>query len=130
MDAEMPNNLLQRMHDLYSAEHPLSSLAESVFVRPGMFTMNGTWEEAGAFLEGFYSGMISHNREAYAQTEAQQWFDFCAWATPQVDGEATGGCRSLFRALRRKHAQDIAAFYEILLLYRAFCELNPIPERE
>lgn len=124
MTEETADHIRQQMHALYSAEQPLGSLAESVFVRPGMYTINGTLEEAGAFLEGFYSGMLAHNREAYAKTQAQRWFDFCAWATPQVDPAATGGWFYLFRALRRKHHQDTAAFFDVLLLYRAFIQQN------
>ena len=111
-----------KMRDLFSSERPVSSLLEAVLVRPWMYTIGGTLEEVGAFLEGFYSGMAAHNRNPGAQAEAQRWFDFCIWAAAHIEGAAPGGWYHLFKALRQAYPEDAMAFARLAALYIAFRE--------
>ena len=109
-----------KAQDLYIAEQPVMSLVEGVCVRPGMYTLNGTLEEAAAFLEGFYSGMASHNLSEGAVQEVTWWSEFCKWACEQL-GNSQSGWYGVFRSLRSKYSDDSDAFgrlAELCLRYR------------
>jgi hypothetical protein len=106
--------------DLYSSENPVREFAEAVFVRPSMYTIGGTLEEVAAFLEGFYSGMIAHNRDRAAFNEAARWRDFCAWAAEQIGGAERPSWVHMFQALRRAYPDDTAGFLRLAELYIAF----------
>jgi hypothetical protein len=108
------------LHDPYSPEQPSRSLIEAVCVRPRMYTIGGTLEEAGAFLQGFYSGMAAHNQNPAALKEAGRWSDFCTWAAERVEGATPGGWYQLFQALRRAYPEDVGAFVQLRTLYHEF----------
>lgn len=101
--------------DFYTPEQPVMSLVEAVCVRPSMYTLNGTWEEAAAFLYGFHSGMAAHNRSKGAMRQVGWWNNFCDWACEQV-GSEQGGWYVLCQALRHIHSDNAAAFAHLAAL--------------
>lgn len=103
-----------------SSDNQVRSFVEAVCLRPLMYTIGGTIEEIGAFLEGFYSGMASHNRDASATSEAQLWYDFCEWATKTLEATESGNWYILFKGLRRAHDNDSEALVKLASLYAAF----------
>jgi hypothetical protein len=110
MDEDSTRQVPRYAGDVYSPEQPVREFAEAVFVRPNMYTIGGTLEEVGAFLEGFYSGMAAHSRDPVALGQARRWSDFCAWAAERIDGAELPGWFHVFRALRRAYPDDTAAF--------------------
>src|SRR5689334_18366510 len=80
-------NMSEQEHDepdFYPTEsRGVVGLVDSVFLRPAMYVVNGTLEEAFCFLEGFYCGMISHNPRTGVWEEAKhKWFGFLEWVGP------------------------------------------------
>lgn len=57
------------------------NLPEAVFLRPGMYTLSGTYEEVIAFLEGYYSGMAKGNPYAIPVSE---WASFRTWLSKKL----------------------------------------------
>lgn len=103
-------------------QKPVGSFLEAVLVRPLMYTINGTLEEVGAFLEGFYSGMAAHNKNKSAQEEAQFWFDFCEWASTKISDSEVNNWHSLFKGLRQQVGDESDAFRNLLIFYKEFRE--------
>jgi hypothetical protein len=62
------------------------SFPEAVFLRPSMYTMGGTFEEAIAFLEGYYSGVAKAN--PYAAPIAE-WASFRRWLSEKLSCPAS-----------------------------------------
>ena len=80
-----------------------ASFAQAVLLRPQMYTLDGTFSQALAFLEGYYSGMAKGNPYAAPVCE---WESFRVWLAEQlcvVPEEA-------FAAFRRRNGdgQDAA----------------------
>lgn len=96
---------------------------DAVIVRPSMYTINGTLEEVGAFLQGFHTALGAHNTRHEAQAEASHWFDFCRWACQTVTGKQ-GEWYQLFKALRQKHPDYEYAFGQLALLHITFQGIN------
>jgi hypothetical protein len=95
-----------------------------------MYTIHGTLEEVGAFLQGFYSGMGAHTKSSPAQREAQHWFAFCTWAVDQLQAGEKGSWHRLFVLLRVQFGTDAEALDKVFDLYIKFYrqtqeELNP-----
>ena len=106
--------------DLYPADGPSVTFTESVFVRPAMYTINGTLEETGAFLQGFYNG-LGKNSHPNAIREAKTWFNFCRWACQQMDiGAERYGWHLLFSEIRRTSKDDSDGFVKLAELYIQF----------
>lgn len=100
--------------DLYTQNETVSSLIEAVCVRPAMYTMDGTWEESIAFIQGFLSGMAAHNVSEGALKQVAQWNHFCQWACAKFD--TSGDWYALGRAIRLVHSEDNSAFAQLAAL--------------
>ena|SRR5437868_274954 len=68
------------------------TLTEAVLLRPAMYTMNGTYAEVIAFLEGYYSGMAHGNPNAQP---AVDWSDFEAWLADRLEVDSTEAFRRI-----------------------------------
>jgi len=75
------------------------TLTEAVLLRPAMYTMNGTFAEVIAFLEGYYSGMAQVNPNAQLVVE---WSDFEQWLADRLNVEST----EPFRRIEQTHDED------------------------
>lgn len=102
---------------MYSSGRQARSLIEAVCLRPQMYTIGGTLEEVGAFLEGFYSGLTAHNRDKDAVEVAQEWFTFCKWANNHFNESSEETWYTLFVNLREKYSHDSDALNKLLLLF-------------
>ncbi|MEM7375637.1 MAG: hypothetical protein AAF587_44000 [Bacteroidota bacterium] len=62
-------------------KQPVTNLIEAAFVRPKMYTVNGTYGEVVAFLKGYYSGI------AKIQPEMREtiWITFCTWLSKKMN---------------------------------------------
>lgn len=58
------------------------SFLKAVFLRPKMYTLNGTYEEVIAFLVGFYSGMAKGNPNA---PPIDTWITFQDWLSERLN---------------------------------------------
>ncbi|MES2463767.1 MAG: hypothetical protein V4671_24625 [Armatimonadota bacterium] len=106
---------------LYSGNDPIGSFVEAVCVRPVMYTMDGTWAEVGAFLEGFYSGMGGHSSTKAGREGVERWMDFCHWALLRLTGRGHSEPYQLFQTLREKYPEEAVAFVrlaELCIEYR------------
>ncbi len=119
------------IQDLYAPDEPLGSLPESMCARPKMYTTNGTLEEAGAFLDGFYSGMGSHNRSEGAQREVMAWAGFLRWASEQL-GIRWGDWCAICHHLRLTFVNDDDGFEKLatLLVHYRREDITPPPLRK
>ncbi|NJO82381.1 MAG: hypothetical protein HC828_05885 [Blastochloris sp.] len=113
-------------HSNESIDQRSANFVEAVLLRPRMYTLEGTLEEVGAFLEGFYTGMAAHNRSEAAQRESQYWFDFCAWAAKEVGVPEGGNWYTLFQNLKQHYAAQSDAFINLIALYSRFRKENLI----
>jgi hypothetical protein len=97
------------------------SFFEAVCHRPGMYTATGTLEEVFCFLNGFYSGMLAHrtNQRAFARAY-QEWHEFLEFANTAISGDSIGDWRVLYSSLRQTHAEDAAAFTQLLTSYQDY----------
>ena len=100
----------------------LADFTESVFYRPGMYTINGTLEEVGAFLEGYYSGAAKCFQSAGAQQEVNRWVEFCRWLGEKIGGVQAPSWHNVFKALRVLHPNDAEAFEKLRTWYPEFLE--------
>jgi hypothetical protein len=60
------------------------TFAEAVLLRPKMYTLDGSYGEVIAFLEGFFSGMAKHS--GGIPPPAKRWFAFRDWFAKQLVG--------------------------------------------
>jgi hypothetical protein len=89
-----------------------------VFIRPGAYTVNGTFEEACAFLEGYYwQHQIGHHLKGYERTMTE-WNGFKDWLVQEA-GCARANLWNKFRAL---HATEQQAIDTMLTAANAYCE--------
>jgi L-fucose isomerase-like protein len=88
-------------------------LTEAVLLRPAMYTMNGTFAEVVAFLEGYFSGMAHGNPNASPVVE---WSDFEQWLVDRmkVDGA------ELFRKIEQAHSEDCERLRALADLFARF----------
>jgi hypothetical protein len=94
---------------------PEVSFIEAVCRRPRMYTATGTLEEVFCFLNGFYSGMITHTGDQRAIAQAERdWFAFLEFANPANPISPNRDWLTLYRSLHQAHVEDAAAFAQIL----------------
>ena len=58
----------------------MTNLIESVFVRPKMYSLTGSYGEVIAFLTGYYSGVAKGQPELKETT----WTSFCIWLSKHL----------------------------------------------
>lgn len=91
------------------------TFSEAVLLRPEMYTQGGTFAEAIAFLEGYYSGMAKSNPYAAPVVE---WEAFQRWLSEQlsVDSSEVFGrfveCYGQDQAARKKLVDMLSNFYQ------------------
>jgi len=100
----------------------VADFTESVFYRPGMYTINGTLEEVAAFLEGYYSAAAKCIHSEGAQKEVNRWCDFTRWLAEKVEGAESPSWSNVFRALRRNYSEDAAVFDKLREWYPEYLE--------
>ena len=94
---------------------PEVAFVEAVCRRPRMYTATGTLEEVLCFLNGFYSGMITHTDEQRAITRAERdWYAFLEFVNPANPVSPNRDWLPLYQSLRQAYAEDAAAFAHIL----------------
>jgi hypothetical protein len=94
---------------------PEVAFVEAVCRRPHMYTATGTLEEVFCFLNGFYSGMITHTDDQRAIARAERdWYAFLEFANPTNPLAPNRDWLALVKSLRQVHAEDAAAFAKIL----------------
>lgn len=103
----------------WSEDWPIT-FTEAVFVRPKMYTINGTVEEVAAFLEGFYSGLAAHTRDAQRMAEAQQWWNFHLRLHHHVPNGAGKSWFDLVGLLRADYGDDQPIFFQLIQWYQAY----------
>jgi hypothetical protein len=113
-----PPKTAREVYDTRDSEYTITFI-DAVFLRPKMYTLGGTLEEVGAFVEGFYRALKCHNPRDRAQEEAQHWFDFCAWACQRLDIDLCDW-RALFRLLRQRYGTDDVAIGGLEALYMQY----------
>jgi hypothetical protein len=96
----------------------VANLAKAIFHRPKMYTINGTLEEVGAFLEGYYSGMAKCQG---ALKEVEIWTGFLNWLSKRLSVESNG-YHQLFSALRQSYPDDEEVFSKLQVWYREYWE--------
>lgn len=100
------------------------SFVEGVCRHPEMYTINGTLAEVGAFLEGFYSGMISHSQDKHRYSaEAYWWSDFCEWVTIQLFSKEKSW-RDLFKWLCETYPEQSDGFQKLIELYKLYLQAH------
>jgi hypothetical protein len=91
------------------------TFSEAVLLRPEMYTPGGTFVEAIAFLEGYYSGMAKTNPYAAPVVE---WEDFRRWLANQLSvdtSEVLGrfvACYGQDQAARKNLLDRLSDFYK------------------
>ena len=58
------------------------SFAGAVIRRPRMYTLDGTFEEVVAFLEGYYSGLAKADPRT---TQVSEWYAFQQWLSKKLN---------------------------------------------
>ncbi len=64
--------------------YPEMTFPEAVLRRPRMYTMDGTYEEAVAFLDGYYTGLT---RSGPVPPYALEWSGFRQWLSVGIGAE-------------------------------------------
>jgi hypothetical protein len=100
--------------------HQLVDFTESVLYRPKMYTINGTLEEVGAFLEGYYSGVAKCTHHSGAWQESSRWVEFCHWLGAKIGGVQAPSWYNVFKALRESYSNDAEAFEKLRAWYPEF----------
>lgn len=107
--------------DLYSETgEQIGTLPERVCIRPGMYTLSGTLDEAVAFLNGYYSGAAKSSSHSLVWKEINYWNEFTMWACQKL-GAGHGGWYPVAAALRKQFPDDNEAFAglaRLLIEYR------------
>lgn len=80
---------------------------EAVLINPAMYTMNGTFEEAIAFLEGYFSGIARSNPYVAPVVE---WSAFRIWLAEKLGTDLTVE----FQALRATCGNSDTALQKML----------------
>ena len=87
---------------------------EAVLINPAMYTMDGTFEEVVAFLEGYFSGVAKGNPYAPPVVE---WSAFRTWLAEQLETEPSlefqtlrANCGDSETALRK--FRDLVAVFQ------------------
>jgi len=94
---------------------------EAVCRRPQMYTATGTLEEVFCFLNGFYSGLITHTDDQQAIARAERdWYAFLEFVNPANPASPNRDWLTLYRSLRQDHAEDKAAFAQLLELIQNY----------
>ncbi len=89
------------------------TLTEAVLLRPAMYTMNGTFAEVIAFLEGYYSGMAHGNPNAQP---AVDWSEFEQWLADRMNVDSA----ELFRQIEQCHGENCERIRALADLYARF----------
>jgi hypothetical protein len=112
--------------DMYTTDSiQILHFVTGICKRPQMYTINGTLEEVGAFLEGFYSGMCAHSRDKIAIEAVRfYWFDFCDWATNYLFGQEKNWV-DLFQALKQLSPDESVGFAKLIELYDLYLAIHP-----
>jgi hypothetical protein len=84
-----------------------------------MYTINGSVEEVGAFLEGYYSAAAKCIHHKAAVAEAEEWWIFCRWLAKRLS-DTESSWHSAFIALKRAYPDDADAFAKLLEWYPEF----------
>jgi hypothetical protein len=83
------------------------TFVEAVLLRPRMYTLGGTFEEAVAFLEGYFSGMAKGNPSA---APVLQWASFRNWLSESMGVPSS----EIFSRFRELHEDSHAALEKML----------------
>lgn len=89
------------------------TFAEAVLLRPKMYTLGGTFEEAVAFLEGYFSGMAKGNPSV---PPVSQWSSFRDW----LSGTTGASSSEVFLKFRELHESNQAALESLLESFSRF----------
>ncbi len=98
-------------------ERHFVSFAEAVLLRPKMYTLGGTYEEAMAFLEGYFSGMAKENPYAAPVCE---WVSFQRWLAEQL-AVPTSDALSKLKSTYPSSQDALSGMLEWLSRFRAEC---------
>lgn len=79
-----------------------ATFSEAVLLRPKMYTLGGTFEEAIAFLEGYYSGMAKANPCAAPVAE---WVSFQHWLSDKLNVPSS----EIFARVREMHSDSLTS---------------------
>ena len=91
-------------------EHPATNLIDSVFVRPKMYTLTGSYGEVVAFLTGFYSGLAKGQKDL----DETPWASFCVWLARHLNVSTA----EQFDVLYQQHQAD--SLNTLVHLYREY----------
>lgn len=81
---------------------------ETVFTRPQMYTLFGTYLEVVSFLEGYYSG-LSKDRRATQHVEI--WSSFRKWLSIKLGNPKTSELKALYEQFGDKSLEIFTSFY-------------------
>ena len=84
---------------------PSVSFTEAVLLRPKMYTLDGTFNEVVAFLEGYYSGLAKGN--PYIPS-VRQWVSFHDWFTKQLGVSPHERLFTAFKATLQPNQEALA----------------------
>ena len=120
MSEDKHARLVQVVHELYPSGGHIETFAEAVLLRPRMYTMNGTFEEAIVFLHGFYNGMSAHNKYPKVQADADCWFAFIPHLAQHIGLEKSWSYAYVFPHFQDTHPDELSALIELVRLWHAF----------
>jgi hypothetical protein len=86
---------------------------------PRIYTLDGTFQEVVAFLEGFYAAL--EWRRA-APDEVAEWKSVCEWLSGKLQ---RGPSERYFEALRRAYPEDGAALAQLATLWSEYRSRKP-----
>lgn len=88
------------------------SFIEAVFRRPKMYTIDGSFEELIAFLEGYYSGMAKNQNAMPLNV----WGEFQTWLSTRHNIQSS----EIFKSIRDEHCDDRVRAENFLIALKEF----------
>ena len=92
---------------------------DAVLLRPKMYTLEGTFEEVIAFLEGYFSGMAKVN--PYAPPDLQ-WVSFQDWLSESIGVPSS----EVFLRFRERYETSQAALEKMRERFSLFQQEEPL----
>ena len=86
----------------------MSNLIESVFARPKIYTLTGSYGEVVAFLSGYYSG-VAKEQQGVRETV---WISFCIWLSKRLNVSTADEFSVLYEQYQDESLDVLARLYD------------------